>query len=160
MIEKLRMRSIERRSMAVLACGLIAAAAGCGSNAGSPQDARQVRAVIAASDAAFFAGEWKKNCGFYTPAAQTNIVSFVPGAADNCPDAWRNLHGFLSVRLSSGQLDALRALTPQKVEIDGDHATATYGKLPPSLAGLPVGAPTVGLVRDNGRWLIDSVSLG
>jgi hypothetical protein len=146
--------------MAVLGCALVAAAAGCGGTTASPQDPRDVRAVIAASDAAFFAGEWKKNCSFYTADAQTNIVSFVPGAADNCPDAWRNLHGFLSVRLSSAQLDALRALTPEKVEIDGDRATATYGKLPPSLAGLPVGAPTVSLVRDNGRWLIDSVSLG
>jgi hypothetical protein len=143
--------------MAVLACAALALAAGCGGDGGPPGTPAEVRAVIAASNDAFFAGEWERNCRFYTPDARSEIVDSVPVPARNCPDAWRKLHGILAERLSPDQLDAVRSFLPEKIEIDGDHATATFGKPPPSFPDLPVEGATIELVRDNGRWLIDSL---
>jgi hypothetical protein len=143
--------------MAVLACALVAAVAGCGESPTDPGAAREVRSVIAASNDAFFAGDWRRTCGFYTADAQVNIVSTVPVPADNCPEAWRKLSGFLKERLSAAQLEAVRAFLPKKVEIDGDHATATFGKPPPNFPNLPAEGATLELVRENGRWLIDSL---
>jgi hypothetical protein len=158
MIEKLRMRSIELRSMAALAFVALSLATGCGGGGAAPARPAEVRAVIAASNEAFFAGQWAKNCGYYTADARSEIVDSVPEPARNCADAWRKLHSFLDQRLSPEQLDAIRAFLPAKIEIDGDHATATFGKPPPSFPPqVPVEGATIELVRDNGRWLIDSL---
>jgi hypothetical protein len=145
--------------MAVLACALVAALPGCGKNAESPADRGRVRAVIAAADDAFFARDWKRACGYFTTDAQLNIVSQVPVPADNCPDALRKLSAFLSSRLNASELAAIRSYAPKEIEIDGDHATATFGNPPPGFPDVPVQGATVGLVSQNGAWLIDGLPL-
>ncbi len=147
------------RTIATILLAGSLAAAGCGGGeepGGSPEEAE---AAIEAVTADLINGDGEAACAHMTENAASLLVDSVPLQARDCPDAVDELSGQLDV-LSEAQLEELRSFAPERVEVDGDSATATYGGEPPSaFPNLPLEGATIELVHENGQWLIDGLSL-